>query len=148
MKWIQKSFNELSKEELYNLLRLRVSIFIVEQACPYPEIDGRDEDSLHIWIEENKQIVAYCRIVPPETEEEHYAIGRVLVVKEKRGGGYARQLMNRAITVLREEMKVDHIWLHGQEHLRHFYGSFGFEEVSDVYLEDGIPHVDMLMKVE
>ncbi|ARI78897.1 GNAT family N-acetyltransferase [Halobacillus mangrovi] len=148
MKWMQKTFDELSKEELYNLLRLRVSIFVVEQECPYPEIDGRDKDSLHIWIEENDEIVAYCRIVPPETEKEHYAIGRVLVVKEKRGDGYARQIVNRAIAILRDEMKVDHIWLHGQEHLRQFYGSFGFKEVSEVYLEDGIPHVDMLMKVE
>ncbi|KHE73230.1 GNAT family N-acetyltransferase [Halobacillus sp. BBL2006] len=147
MKWMQKTYDELTKKELYTILQVRVSIFVVEQECPYPEIDGRDEECLHIWIEENEEIMAYCRIVPPERAEDHHAIGRVLVVKEKRGRGYAKQIMDRAIHVLKHELKVDHIWLHGQEHLRHFYGSFGFEEVSEVYLEDGIPHVDMLMKV-
>lgn len=144
MKWMKKTFDELTKIELYRLLQCRVDVFVVEQECPYPEVDGRDPECLHIWIEENEAIAAYCRIVPPAPGEEYYSIGRVLVLRPYRSLGFARQLMNYAIQVIEEEMGIDHIWLHGQEHLRYFYQSFGFEEVSDVYLEDGIPHVDML----
>lgn len=145
MGWIQKTFEELTKEELYLILENRVAVFVVEQECPYPEVDGRDEECLHIWLEDERGMVAYCRIVPPLDEGEDYSIGRVLVKKEYRGRGYAREMMDKAISVLRKDYMVDRIWLHGQEHLRHFYGSFGFKEVSDVYLEDGIPHVDMQM---
>ncbi|SFK37826.1 ElaA protein [Halobacillus dabanensis] len=148
MKWVQKTFQELTKEELYEILQVRVAVFVVEQECPYPEVDGRDEECLHIWLEDEGKLAAYCRIVPPADGEEYYSIGRVLVMEEYRGGGYAREVMNKAIEVLHTGYKVDHIWLHGQEHLRHFYGSFGFKEVSEVYLEDGIPHVDMLMDVQ
>ncbi|REJ06448.1 GNAT family N-acetyltransferase [Halobacillus trueperi] len=147
MNWVHKTFAELSKQELYEILQTRVEVFVVEQECPYPEVDGRDEGCLHIWMEKEEEMVAYCRIVPPEKDEQYHSIGRVLVKEGHRGCGYARQVMDRAIHVLKEDYKVNHIWLHGQEHLRHFYGSFGFKEVSDVYLEDGIPHVDMLMEV-
>ncbi|WP_226585340.1 GNAT family N-acetyltransferase [Halobacillus litoralis] len=147
MKWVQKTFNQLSKEELYKILEVRVSVFVVEQSCPYPEVDGRDNECLHIWLENDGGMAAYCRIVPPAEGESYYSIGRVLVIDEHRGTGLAKALMNRAIHVLKDEWKVKHIWLHGQEHLRHFYASFGFKEVSEVYLEDGIPHVDMLMNV-
>ncbi|WP_394220009.1 GNAT family N-acetyltransferase [Halobacillus trueperi] len=147
MVWVHKTFAELSKQELYDILQTRVDVFVVEQECPYPEIDGRDEACLHIWMEIDEEMVAYCRIVPPEKGEPYHSIGRVLVKEGHRGCGYARQVMDRAIKVLKEDYKVMNIWLHGQEHLRHFYGSFGFKEVSDVYLEDGIPHVDMLMDV-
>ncbi|MGR9047714.1 GNAT family N-acetyltransferase [Halobacillus faecis] len=147
MEWVQKTFAELSKQELYEILQTRVEVFVVEQECPYPEVDGRDEDSLHIWMEKEGEMVAYCRIVPPDEGEKYHSIGRVLVKKEDRGSGYARRVMDRAIEVLKKDYKVNYIWLHGQEHLRHFYGSFGFKEVSEVYLEDGIPHVDMLMEV-
>ncbi|CDQ21556.1 ElaA protein [Halobacillus karajensis] len=145
MDWIQKTFIDLTTEELYKILQNRVEVFVVEQKCPYPEVDGRDKDSLHIWLEEESKIVAYCRLVPPVEGEKYYSIGRVLVSKNYRGSGYARAMMDHAIEVLKKEYKVEHIWLHGQEHLRHFYGSFGFKEVSEVYLEDGIPHVDMRM---
>lgn len=147
MKWNQKTFSELTKEELYRILMVRVAVFVVEQDCPYPEIDGRDEECLHIWLENDNHILAYCRIVPPGEESMYHSIGRVLVTQGNRGEGYAKDVMERAIHILKEDYKVDHIWLHGQEYLRKFYGSFGFEEVTDVYLEDGIPHVDMLMKV-
>ncbi|WP_349409967.1 GNAT family N-acetyltransferase [Pseudalkalibacillus sp. SCS-8] len=148
MDWVKKTFQELTKEELYTILQKRVDVFVVEQECPYPEVDGRDEECLHIWSEFDGEMAAYCRIVPPLQEEDHYSIGRVLITKKHRKQGIAREMMNVAIDVLVREMGVKTIALHGQEHLRHFYASFGFKEVSDVYLEDGIPHVDMLMEVE
>ncbi|MCA0985061.1 GNAT family N-acetyltransferase [Halobacillus yeomjeoni] len=148
MTWKLKQFHELSKEMMYQILKKRVGVFVVEQECPYPEIDGIDDDCLHLWKEEDGDIKAYCRLVPPQKKGEYYAIGRVLVIEECRGTGLARELMNRAIDILKEEIKVDGIQLHGQEHLRYFYQSFGFKEVTDVYLEDGIPHVDMVMELK
>ncbi|UOQ44399.1 GNAT family N-acetyltransferase [Halobacillus salinarum] len=147
MRWNYKDFNDLTSIQLYEILQHRTNIFVVEQECPYPEIDGRDPECLHLWLENNGEILAYCRIVPPLTKEEDYAIGRILVAKESRGKGYARELVHKAVEYLSEEQGVSSIFLHGQEHLRHFYGSFGFREVSDVYLEDGIPHVDMRLSL-
>ncbi|MCP3029294.1 GNAT family N-acetyltransferase [Halobacillus sp. A5] len=145
--WVRKTFEELTKHELYSILQLRVQVFVVEQECPYPEIDGRDDECLHMWKERGGRIEAYCRIVPPENESGHYSIGRVLVTEAARGSGAGRELMNRAISFLKNEIHAPSISLHGQEYLRAFYGSFGFKEVSEVYLEDDIPHVDMLMEI-
>ncbi|WP_079525519.1 GNAT family N-acetyltransferase [Halobacillus hunanensis] len=147
MKWIQKTFHELTTQELYNILELRVEVFVVEQNCPYKEVDGLDEECVHIWLEEEGEMIAYCRIVPSQASGEYDSIGRVLVVKQQRGKGYAKDLMNKAIETLKQRGDVEGISLHGQEYLRHFYGSFGFQEVTEVYLEDNIPHVDMVMKV-
>ncbi|UOR10382.1 GNAT family N-acetyltransferase [Halobacillus amylolyticus] len=147
MKWIQKTFDQLTTNELYTILEHRTDVFVVEQNCPYKEVDGRDDECVHIWLEDDGEMIAYCRIVPPQTSDEYDAIGRVLVTKKARGKGYARDLMNRAIDTLKQRGNVAKISLHGQEHLRYFYGSFGFEEISEVYLEDDIPHVDMVMKL-
>ncbi|MFC7063634.1 GNAT family N-acetyltransferase [Halobacillus seohaensis] len=146
--WVNKTFEELTKDELYKILELRVKVFVVEQTCPYQEVDGRDDECIHIWKEEDGHIQAYCRIVPPISTDDSYSIGRVLVVEEARGKGYGREIMDKAIHLLTDDLRVLSIGLHGQEYLRHFYGSFGFEEISNVYLEDEIPHVDMLMKVK
>ncbi|WP_179134102.1 GNAT family N-acetyltransferase [Halobacillus massiliensis] len=146
MGWNKKMFDDLTKRELYTILRIRTQVFVVEQNCPYEEVDGRDEECTHIWKEDNGDIVAYCRIVPPEKPDEYYSIGRVLVTQEARGKGYGRKLMNTALMTL-YEWEVSAVQLHGQEYLRDFYRSFGFEEVTDVYLEDNIPHVDMVLKM-
>ncbi len=148
MNWVIKPFNELTTNELYEILKVRTEIFVVEQECPYPEVDGRDKECLHVWAEEGGEISAYCRLVPPLEYGGNYSIGRVLVVKGKRGTGYARAIMNKAIELLKEEGNTESIFLQGQEHLRNFYRSFGFKEVSEVYLEDNIPHVDMLMTLK
>lgn len=143
LNWSEKTYEQLTKEELYSILKLRVEVFVVEQECPYPEIDGRDPECLHIWLEDEGGIAAYCRIVPPDQEKESYSIGRVIVHKDYRGKGTARKLMEKAIQAVEANYNTDHIRLSGQEHLRGFYASFGFEEMTGVYLEDGIPHVDM-----
>ncbi|UOQ91739.1 GNAT family N-acetyltransferase [Halobacillus shinanisalinarum] len=147
MKWVEKTFDQLTTNELYTLLEHRTDVFVVEQNCPYKEVDGRDDECVHIWLEDDGEMLAYCRILPPQTSDEYDAIGRVLVTKKARGKGYARDIMNKAIDKLKQRRDVEKISLHGQEHLRYFYASFGFEEISEVYLEDDIPHVDMLMKL-
>ncbi|MGM7701826.1 GNAT family N-acetyltransferase [Pseudalkalibacillus sp. Hm43] len=148
MEWVKKTFQKLTKEELYTILQKRVEVFVVEQECPYPEVDGRDEECIHIWSEMDGDMAAYCRIVPPIHKDGHYSIGRILIPKDYRRQGIARDMVNLAIDVLVQEIGVKRIALQGQEYLRHFYASFGFKEVSGVYLEDGIPHVDMLMEEE
>ncbi|MFD1019248.1 GNAT family N-acetyltransferase [Thalassobacillus hwangdonensis] len=144
MEWIIKRFDELSTHELYKVLKLRVDVFVVEQECPYPELDGCDESSLHLWAREGERIIAYCRLVPGGGKYTYPSIGRVIVHPQHRGEGVSRMLMEKAMQVLQQEWGTEQIFLQGQEHLAGFYRSFGFKDISDSYLDDGIPHIDML----
>ena len=139
-----KPFKELTLHELYSFLKLRVEIFVVEQNCPYPELDGADEKAVHIYIKEDDAVIAYLRIIPSKTGTAR--IGRVVTKIEHRGKGLSSQLMKRAMEYIREHYPEDTMILSAQEHLQDYYGSFGFKPVSEVYLEDGIPHVDMEYK--
>lgn len=158
-----KSFDELTTHELYDILALRTDIFVVEQTCPYPEIDYKDIGSLHLFIRENEccstcsgsssdkdkldnRIVAYLRILPRGFSYPEVSIGRVAVREEFRGSGLARTMLNTAIKYIAEEMNESEIQIGAQAYLIDFYKSLGFVPVSDIYLEDNIPHVDMLKK--
>lgn len=147
MKWMTKSFSELTTIELYQILKVRTDIFVVEQNCAYPEIDGHDEASMHLFSLHNGEIAAYARLVPAGGKYEQASIGRVLVVPTKRKSGLGRELVAQAIEKIIEEWDVKEIKLQAQSHLQSFYGSFGFQPISDVYDDDGIPHVDMLLTV-
>ncbi|WP_044639832.1 GNAT family N-acetyltransferase [Risungbinella massiliensis] len=144
--WSYKTYDELTKEELHMILRERVQVFIVEQECPYQEIDEHDFNSYHLFFEEEGELRAYLRILPPNTRFPEASIGRVIVNKEYRGQGYAKQMMSMAIEFLEKELKVSEIKLMAQLYLQDFYASFGFDVVSDVYNEDNIPHIDMIRK--
>lgn len=148
MEWIERTYDQLTKDELYIILKERVDIFVVEQECPYPEMDGYDKKALHLFLRKGEKIIAYARLLPNHTKYEEASIGRVIVKKQYRGKGYARELMKRSISIMQDDWQEKKIKLQGQEYLRHFYGSFGFKEISDVYLDDGIPHVDMMLDVE
>lgn len=141
-----KTFNELTNTELYNILQERTNVFVVEQNCPYPEVDGKDVQSYHLYKEQNGQIVAYLRILPPGVSYPELSIGRVLVKKEYRGQRLAHELMARALQFIEDELNETTVKIQAQDYLRKFYGSFGFEAISEVYLDDGIPHVDMLLQ--
>lgn len=141
--WTIKTFQELTPGELYSYLQLRVNTFIVEQTCPYPELDGYDTDSLHLAYIENGELLSYARILPPGIKYGRTSIGRVIVHQKARGRGLAKQLMQVSIEAI-EERWPGEIQLQAQTYLRNFYGSFGFKEVSEEYDEDGIPHVDMV----
>lgn len=142
--WKQQGFNELSIHELYSYLQLRVNVFIVEQNCPYPELDGYDEKSYHLAFVENNEPLAYARILPSGLKYARISIGRVIVKKEARGKGLAKELMNECLQFIEEKWPNQEIQLQAQAHLAHFYGSFGFKAISEEYLEDNIPHVDMV----
>lgn len=148
MNWTLKTFNELSTYELYQILMLRNAVFVVEQQCAYQEIDGNDINSYHLSLRENNQLAAYARLLPAGVKYGTPSIGRIIVNESFRGTGLARELVSKSIDIMVNEWKVSEIKLQAQTYLRHFYQSFGFEETSEDYLDDGIPHVDMLMKVK
>lgn len=139
-----KLFSELSVKTLYEILKLRSDIFVVEQECPYSDMDGNDCDAIHLYVEEGENIAAYCRILKKGVTFPKAAIGRVVVGREYRGKGLARELMEYAMRYVCEELGESSIMLSGQSYLKAFYESLGFKAVSDEYLEDGIPHYDML----
>lgn len=116
----------------------------MEQNCPYPELDGYDEKSYHLAYVENDETLAYARILPKGLKYARISIGRVIVKKEARGKGLAKELMNVCLQFIEERWPNQEIQLQAQAHLAHFYGSFGFTAISDEYLEDNIPHVDMV----
>lgn len=137
-----KTFAQLSNTELYAILKLRVDVFVVEQACPYPEIDGRDEDSLHVWLEQDGEILAYLRVLDRGVESEYVAIGRVIAARRRQGLG--SEIMKAGIRVAQEHFHAEAIYLEGQVYAQGFYENLGFRQISEPYLEDNIPHIKML----
>ena len=131
---------DLDAEDFYRMLRLRVDVFVVEQACAYPELDGRDleETTRHFWIDSaDDYVLGYLRLL--EDPDGTLRIGRVCTAKDARGLGLARKLMRAAVAEIGRTPSV----LSAQTSALDFYRSFGFVEAGDEYLEDGIPHVDM-----
>lgn len=148
MKWYKKAFKELNNDELYSLLKARVDVFIVEQNCPYEEIDNYDQQAIHYFLKINNDLAAYARILPKNTKYEQVSIGRVLVMKEHRKQGYAEKVMKQAMSYIVDEWKETSIKIQAQYYLKKFYSSLGFKQISDVYLEDEIPHIDMIFQAE
>lgn len=142
-----KPFQELTITELYAILQVRTDVFVVEQACPYPEVDGKDQQCLHMFLEIEGDIAAYCRLLPPGISYEQTSIGRVLVHPAHRGKGLAQQMMKLAINTIEKEMNETTIKIQAQAYLQAFYEQLGFLVVSDTYLEDNIPHIDMVRTV-
>lgn len=144
---ITKSFCELSLDELYEVLKLRVDVFVVEQNCPYPELDSvdRETETQHVMIWENSKLSAYARCY--RKKDNTFAIGRVFVAVEARGRGLAQKIMDEALSVCKNQAGVTCCFLSAQVYLKGFYASYGFMEVGEEYLEDGIPHQDMSLTV-
>lgn len=132
-----------SAHELYALLKLRVDVFVVEQNCPYPELDGKDDQALHLMLKCGSEIIAAARIFGPH-DDTPAKIGRVVVSPDHRGERLGGALMREALKACAERFPEAPVFLSAQAHLQRFYDSFGFKPVSEEYLEDGIPHVDMV----
>lgn len=141
-----KEFLDFDVKGLYNLMKLRVEVFVVEQKCPYLELDGKDEQSIHFLIKDHEELIAYLRILPAGLSYREVSIGRVLVSEKYRKRGYGRELMNKALDYIKENNLGD-IRISAQDYLRGFYESLGFKKISEVYLEDNIPHIEMLKKM-
>lgn len=142
--FITKSFNELSNIELYQLLQLRNEVFIVEQTCPYPDLDDKDYQSLHVLGIENNKVVAYCRLLPKGISYKNEAsIGRVVTASSVRRFGYGKLLMQYAIPETLKQFSTNEIVISAQQYLEKFYSDFGFKSEGKSYLEDDIPHIKM-----
>ncbi|WP_045923588.1 GNAT family N-acetyltransferase [Clostridium tetani] len=146
MNWHLKKFEELRCEEIYKILKIRNEVFIVEQQCAYQDCDGKDKKSYHLYLEDNGEILCYLRILPKNVSYNEVSIGRVLVNKNYRGKGIAKEMMLKAMNFIEENLNEKEIKIQAQLYLFNFYKSLGFEEVSNEYLEDNIAHIDMLYK--
>lgn len=143
--WRVAAFSELTLSELYALLAARVAVFVLEQDCPYQDVDGLDQDAIHIWAESGQgKVLAYARLVPPGGRYPEPSIGRVLTSAEGRGHGLGRELMNRALAETARRFPAQPIRISAQQYLERFYRELGFETVRGPYLEDDIPHLEML----
>ena len=144
--WSVFGFSELGTKLLYDVLRLRVDVFVVEQNCPYPEVDGRDPDALHLVGQQaDGTVAAYARIFPPQADGVPH-IGRVVVAMQHRGIGLGQRVMQEAFQVLRERYGSRRSAIAAQTYLQHFYMDLGYVRTGDDYLWDGIPHVDMVLE--
>ncbi|MBC3759912.1 GNAT family N-acetyltransferase [Hyunsoonleella sp. SJ7] len=139
-----KTFSELTAEELYAILRLRSEVFVVEQDCVYQDIDGKDQNAIHILGFKADELVGYARAFKPGDYFEEASIGRVVVSKKERAFKYGYDMMYAAVEALEQNFKEKTIRLSAQCYLKGFYNKVGFEAVGEVYLEDGIPHVAMI----
>ena len=145
MKTYIKKFEELSVDEIYNILKLRSSVFVVEQNCVYQDLDDKDKQAIHLFTEQDQEIIAYTRIFK---KGDYYvnnpSIGRVVVKKSQRGKELGKEIMIRSIKYIKENIEEEKIELSAQKYLDKFYNKLGFYRVGEDYLEDGIPHQRML----
>lgn len=143
-----KSFQELSLEEFHDIIALRIQIFIIEQNCPYQEVDGKDKLAHHLFFKnEMDEIIAVTRILPQGISYAEVAIGRVVVHEDYRGTGLGNQLMSDSMNFVRDKYGDVPVRLSAQKHLENYYGNHGFKSTGKEYLEDGIPHVEMLYNI-
>ena len=149
--WQVKHFNELTINELYDAMKLRIDVFVVEQTCFYPDLDNLDRhpDTVHVFHYADNEMIAYLRILAKgQCYPQHPAIGRVIIAKKARGAGLAHQLVEKAINVCLEKFPKQTIKISAQEHLEGFYNKHHFKKCSKMYLEDGIPHISMLHSID
>lgn len=142
--WKIKPFNELSLQELYSVLKLRSIVFVVEQNCVYQDIDGKDQKALHLIGEYNNEIVAYARLFKSGDYFENASIGRVVIHPDARDKKFGHDMMRQAIAGLETNFNETKITISAQLYLQKFYESHGFVVQGETYLEDDIPHVEML----
>ena len=147
LQWTYKHFIELTSTELYDILWLRSRVFVVEQNCVYLDVDYKDQKSYHLMGTINGKLVAYVRILPPGLSFEEASIGRVLTNPDSRGNGYGIELMKLAIDKTIEQYKVKAIRIGAQCYLNKFYQNLGFVNSGEEFLEDGIPHIEMLFSL-
>lgn len=143
MNFILKGFNELNTKELYEILKARMAVFVVEQSCPYQDIDGNDYTSHHLWLEDNGDIKAYLRLF--KMENGMVRLGRIITTE--RGKGYGAMLINEGIDVAKRLFAPHAIYIEAQSYAIGFYEKAGFKVCSEPFWDDGIPHVKMILKL-
>ena len=139
-----KYFNELTTQELYDLLQLRSEVFVVEQDCVYQDADGKDQKALHVIGYKNNSVVAYTRVFKPGDYFKEASIGRVVVSKDERAHKYGYDIMEASINAVKTYFNEKCIKVSAQTYLKRFYNNLAFQQVGEAYLEDGIPHIGMI----
>lgn len=142
--WHYREFDDLSARELYALLALRNEVFVVEQNCIYNECDGKDLKCAHLWATLDGEVVAACRIVPPGVSYEEPSIGRIVSHPKFRQLKLGHQLMRHSLQIIENKYETSSIRISAQCYLGEFYQKYGFHQVSEEYLEDLLPHMEML----
>jgi ElaA protein len=146
--WVCKHFSELTKEELYRLLRLRSEVFVVEQNCVFLDQDDKDGVCHHVMGWKEGKLVGYSRIVPAGISYAECSIGRIVTSPAARGLGVGRELLSFSIGVLYQLHGKRDIRIGAQYYLKEFYESYGFVQTGEVYPEDGIDHIEMLLSIK
>jgi len=141
------TYNELTKEKLYQIIRLRLEVFVIEQNCVYQDLDNKDQKAIHLVGEEKGKTIAYTRLFKRGDYFENASIGRVIVKKENRKKGHGKKIMLKSIEVLKKEHKEKRIEISAQKYLTSFYADLGFKKEGEDYLEDNIPHIKMILIV-
>lgn len=139
-----RSFEELSRDELYEILKERTAVFVVEQNCPYQEVDDKDQIALHVLGIEAGKLIAYARIFKAGDYTPEPSIGRVLVRKSHRNRGLGQEIMKASLDAVKSRLKSDIAVVSAQCYLEKFYEELGFRSTGEPYLEDGIPHIKMI----
>ncbi|MBO5526228.1 MAG: GNAT family N-acetyltransferase [Clostridia bacterium] len=142
MRLHKKHFSELTVEEFHDIVRARIDVFVVEQDCPYSDLDGKDKDAWHVWLTDGERLIAYCRVLKQGTSCEEASIGRVICLERRKG--YGTRVLNEAIALARRVYGADAIRIHAQKYAKPFYEGVGFKQCSEDFLEDGIVHVEMI----
>ena len=140
-----KLFKELTVEDLYEISKIRNEVFVVEQNCVYQDCDDKDKEAYHLFIRDKQEIIAYLRILGREVSYQEVSIGRVLSNKNYRGQGFGRAIMMKAIEFINNTLNENEVRISAQEYAIPFYETVGFKVISESYLEDNIPHVEMLL---
>lgn len=144
MKWKIKRFDELTVEELYEICKARYEVFACEQRIfQENDFDDIDKNVYHLFLEENKNVIAYSRVIPKDVKDKYASIGRVLVIKEYRRKGIATKLMKKGVEFLTNELKEKEVIISAQVYAKGLYEAVGFKVISNVYNEVDIPHVKM-----
>lgn len=144
-----KHYRDLTKDEFHDIISLRIAVFVVEQDCPYLELDGLDKDAWHLMVkDENAHIIGTLRILKEDVVYKEFAIGRVASHYDHRDKKLGYKMMEKAMNFIQTEKGNKNIRLSAQSHLSEFYGKLGFKKTGKEYLEDGIPHCEMLFEVD
>ena len=145
MKFVVKHFSELTTRELFEIYKVRVAVFVVEQKCAYQEVDDMDREAYHLWFEDDDGIEAYLRLMPAGVAHAEVSLGRVIAVKRRSGLG--TKIVAEGIRFAKEKLGASEIVIEAQTYVKKMYESLGFRAESEEFLEDGIPHIRMRLKL-
>ena len=145
MQFFAKHFSELTTRELFEIYKLRVAVFVVKQKCAYQEVDDIDSQAYHLWFEDDEGIQAYLRLIPAGVARQEVSLGRVIAVKRRCGLG--TKIVAQGIRIAQEKLQAKEIVIEAQTYVRKMYESLGFVAESEEFLEDGIPHIRMRLKL-